>query len=546
MNRKIPWIIAAVLMGLLLIVSAYALPASLNRPVAAAGVATATPLQVASAESPALPSASPNVLAAYEGTLERIYAQVDPSVVNIRVVEKVNPSASTAPGLPFFFGPLVPQGPSVQQGLGSGFVWDKDGHIVTNNHVVAGADQISVTFHDGTTVPAKLVGTDVNSDLAVIKVDVPVSELQPVEIADSTHLTVGQLAVAIGNPFGLQGTMTTGIVSALGRSLPVGDGTSQGPTYSIPDIIQTDAPINPGNSGGVLTDDSGKVIGVTAAIESPVGTSAGIGFAIPSTIVEKVVPTLIQTGHYVWPWFGVSGTNLDPDLAKAMGLKPDQRGALVIAVVAGGPAAKAGLRGSDKQVTIQGADALDGGDVITAINNQPMNGFDDVVTYLADNTRVGETINLTVLRQGKEQTLQVTLAARPQDTSQNSQSGQSSSGGAWLGVQGVTMTSGIAKAMGLSSNQAGVLAEQVIQGSPADQAGLQGGSKSVTIGGKTVQIGGDIIVALDSQPVTQEQDLQAFLDAAQPGQRVILSVLRGGQQLEAFLTLGELPASGTA
>ncbi|MCD6290130.1 MAG: trypsin-like peptidase domain-containing protein, partial [Anaerolineae bacterium] len=182
-----------------------------------------------------------------EGTLERIYAQVNPSVVNIGIVQKrkvMVPIIPEIPGFPFW-GPGVPKTPReyYRRGLGSGFVWDKQGHIVTNNHVVAGADKITVTFHDGTTVPGKVVGTDPDSDLAVVKVDVPADQLHPVQIADSTQVKVGQLAIAIGNPFGLQGTMTQGIVSALGRLLPVGEGGSQGPRYTIPDVIQTDAPI---------------------------------------------------------------------------------------------------------------------------------------------------------------------------------------------------------------------------------------------------------------------------------------------------------------
>ncbi len=234
------------------------------------------------------PVAAAGSVSDLETTLEQIYSQVNPSVVAIDVVE----GASTSSG----FGQL-PQGhPSVPSGaLGSGFVWDKDGHIVTNNHVVAGATKISVTFYDGTIVPATLVGTDPDSDLAVIKVNVPADQLTPVTLADSTQVKVGQLSVAIGNPFGNQNTMTVGFISALARSLPTtrADASSQTGSYTIPDIIQTDTAINPGNSGGVLTDDQGKVIGVTAAIDSQSGSSAGIGFAIPSVIVQKVVPQLI-------------------------------------------------------------------------------------------------------------------------------------------------------------------------------------------------------------------------------------------------------------
>jgi 2-alkenal reductase len=211
------------------------------------------------------------------------------------------------PDLPELF-PNQPQSPNspefqppTNQGLGSGFVWDTHGNIITNNHVVEGAEKIEVTFSDETVVTAELVGADPDSDLAVIRVDLPAGQLQSVQMGDSETLRVGQLAIAIGNPFGLEGTMTVGIVSALGRSLPASDGLTGGPVYSIPNVIQTDAPINPGNSGGVLLNDVGEVIGVTAAIESPVRANAGIGFVIPSSIVNQVVPELIENGSFAHP-----------------------------------------------------------------------------------------------------------------------------------------------------------------------------------------------------------------------------------------------------
>jgi serine protease Do len=564
MRKRTLWAAVAVLLIALIAASAYqftsnntpppvvevtsagaSAPVASGQPAPAGAIAASQ--QSSQQAAPALQNTVPasSLLAAYEGTLEQIYAQVDPSVVNIQVIDTTSSSGSSGAPQSGPFGQLVPQGPQVQQGLASGFVWDQAGHIVTNNHVVDGASQITVRFSDGTTVPAKVVGTDVNSDLAVIQVQAPAGELHPVQVADSGQLKVGQLVVAIGNPFGLQGSMSAGIVSALGRSLPVGNLNSQGPTYSIPDIIQTDAPINPGNSGGVLTNDEGQVIGVTAAIESPVGVSAGIGFAIPSAIVQKVVPVLIKSGHYTWPWLGVSGGDLDPSLAKAMGLNPNQRGALLGDVVAGGPADKAGLHGSSKQVTIQGQTVNVGGDVIIAVNGTPVNGFDDVIAYLANNTQVGETVNLTILRQGKEQTVAVTLAARPQANSPQAQAQQAAGASAYMGVTGVTLTPAIASAMGLSSNQRGILVEGVDQGSPAEQAGLQASSKSVTINGQQMLVGGDVIVAIDGQGVTQAQDLQAFLQQSQPGQDALVTVLRGGRQIEALVTLGDVPAVGT-
>ncbi len=358
--------------------------------------------------APAAQSGTATDLSALQNTFEQIYQKVNPSVVYIQVVEQ---STGFSNNGGFGFG-----NQGVQQASGSGFVWDTAGHIVTNNHVVAGATNISVTFSDGTTATAKVVGTDPNSDLAVVQVNVDKSLLKPVTLTDSTQVKVGQLAIAIGNPYGLEGTMTQGIISGLSRSLPVGldSQTAQtGPTYSIPDIIQTDAAINPGNSGGVLVDDQGNVIGVTAAIASGSGSNSGVGFVIPSAIVNKVVPSLIKSGSYPHPWLGISGTTLTPDLAQAMGLPHNQQGALVGDVTAGGPAAKAGLRGSTQTAVVGGQQAAVGGDVITAINGQPVKSFEDMASYLFDNTQAGQTITLTILRNGRSQQVKVTLGTLP-------------------------------------------------------------------------------------------------------------------------------------
>jgi S1-C subfamily serine protease len=373
-----------------------------------------------------LPSTAPQVVNAapsqtspleIETTVESIYAQVSPSVVNIRVVQKQQvmfPTFPEIPGFPNFNLPF--QGPQeyYTSGLGSGFIWDTQGNIVTCNHVVTGADRITVTFDDGTTVTGKVIGTDPDSDLAVVKVDAPADELQPVQLADSTQVKVGQLAVAIGNPFGLQGTMTVGFVSALGRLLATDTQTAQGLTYSIPDVIQTDAAVNPGNSGGVLVDRDGLVIGVTSAIATSSGSNSGVGFAIPSAIVQKVVPVLIKSGHYQHPWLGISGQSLNPDIAKAMGLPQEQRGALIIDITPNSPADKASLHGSDKQITIDGEQVRIGGDIITAINGQPIKTFDDVITYLARSTEIGQSVTLDVLSGGKTTQVTVKLAARPE------------------------------------------------------------------------------------------------------------------------------------
>ena len=524
-----------------------------NQPVAAQN--STAPAVAAPAPAPAVaPQAlSKNeTMAAIESNLADIYSRVNPSVVSIQVTQKATQvNQQTLPDLPgfrFFFGqPQLPQGQAPQDfyrhGAGSGFVWDQAGHIVTNNHVVEGADKITVTFVDGTTATATVVGTDSASDLAVLKVDVPTAELQPVTLGDSTKVNVGQLAVAIGNPFGLENTMTVGFVSALGRVLPASSGQDQSmlgqlaPTFTIPDIIQTDAPINPGNSGGVLVNDQAEVIGVTAAIESPVRASAGIGFAIPSVIVQKVVPALIQNGQYQHTWLGLSGGTLTPDLATAMNLPANQQGALVVEVTPGGPADQAGLHGSDRQVTIEGQQVPVGGDVIVAIDGQPIKNFDSLVAYLALSTSVNQKVTLTVLRQGKEIPIEVTLAARPESQTNMNQPIQTTGNGPKLGIQGITLTPDIATAMNLPADQQGVLVERIGVGTPADQAQLQGGFKSALINGRQIPIGGDIITAVDGQPITSLEDLQTQIQNAQPGQQVTLTILRDGQQMSVPVTL---------
>jgi S1-C subfamily serine protease len=383
-------------------------------------------------------------------------------------------------------------------------------------------------------VPATLVGADPDSDLAVLKVDVSKDQLQPVQLADSSEIKVGQLAIAIGDPFGLEGTMTTGIISAIGRSLPADETAAQ--SYTIPDIIQTDAPINPGNSGGVLVDSNGHVLGVTSAIESPVRANAGIGFAIPSAIVNNVVPVLIQDGTYVHPWLGISGTSLVPELATAMNLDAGQRGALVEEVMPNSPAEQAGLQASNKQVTIEGADAIVGGDVITAIDNQPVTGMDYLIAYLARSTKVDQKVTLTILRDGKQKSVDVTLAARP--SAEERASTNSGTRGITLGILGTTVDESIAKEMNLSSDQTGVLVTQVNPGSLADTAGLRGGDKTVTINGQKIEIGGDIITALNGQPIASIQELKAALAQLTTDQELGITILRDGVEVQIAIQPG--------
>jgi S1-C subfamily serine protease len=490
--------------------------------------------------------------AALESTLEDLYTKVNPSVVNIHVVIQ-----SSANGNSFGFGnnPLG-QGGQVAEALGSGFVWDKQGHIVTNNHVVDGASSVDVTFSDGLTVPAKVVGKDLNSDLAVIQVNVPQERLQPVTMADSTQVKVGELAVAIGNPFGLQGSMSMGIVSGLARTLPVGNdnqSSSSGQTYAIPDIIQTDAAVNPGNSGGVLVNDQGQVLGVTAAIDTNNTTAggqpsgSGVGFVIPSVIVQKVVPDLIKSGHHDFSWLGISGATMQPEFAQPMNLNSDQRGVLVVEVTPGSPAAKAGIQGSTQQVTINGQQALVGGDVIVAANDQTVNTFEDLITYLAVNTNVGDKVTLKVLRNGKVQSVDVVLEARPatQQATGSLQPSQQSpiAGPSHLGISGVDVDSQIAQAMNLPTNLQGILIEQVQSGSAAQKAGLRAGNKSIVDNGTSITVGGDVIVAIDGQALTGVQDLQMALQQTQPGQTVTLTIIRNGNQRNIQVTLGSATSS---
>jgi 2-alkenal reductase len=347
---------------------------------------------------------------AEEQLLINIYKRVNPAVVNIRVIKRVD---SGSLGLPPVTGtPEAPQSPNdtFQQGVGSGFVIDKQGHIVTNNHVVEKAEEVQVTFSDGSIVHAKVIGTDPDSDLAVIKVDWPADRLAPVELGDSDGIEVGQRAIAVGNPFGLRGTLTVGIVSALGRSLQLGRSSAAvGGRFTIPELIQTDAAINPGNSGGPLLDSQGRVIGVNTAYEAD---ATGVGFAVPVNAVKRVVPELIRTGKYSYPWLGISGSDLTLDVIEAMKL-PVQRGALVISVTPDSPADKAGVRGSNDTLEKSGSELRIGGDVITAIDGQRVGQFDDILVYILRRTKVGQQVTLSIIRSGREQTVQVKLGERP-------------------------------------------------------------------------------------------------------------------------------------
>jgi 2-alkenal reductase len=293
-----------------------------------------------------------------------------------------------------------------REGQGSGFVYDAQGHIITNNHVVEGADTLQVSFSDGSVQTATLVGRDPYADLAVIKVPTLPADARPLPLAHSDDLRVGQIVVALGSPFGLPGSMTSGIISGLGRALPLGDAP-----FRLPDVIQTDAAINPGNSGGPLLDLNGRVIGVNTAIESPSGAFAGVGFAVSADQVARVAPVLIREGRYRYPWMGAELLTLTPPLARELGLEADH-GVLVGSVTAGGPAEQAGLRGGGAAQEVRGQVVRVGGDVITAVDGAPVRSSDEVIRAVLAR-QVGERLELTIVRDGREQRITVTLGERP-------------------------------------------------------------------------------------------------------------------------------------
>ncbi|MRS04965.1 trypsin-like serine protease, partial [bacterium] len=319
----------------------------------------------------------------------------------------------TIPGFPQFQNPQN----TPSQVEGSGFVYDTKGHIVTNNHVIENAANIVVTFSDGSQAAATVVGADPGADLAVIQLAGDFSQLKPLTLADYSTVQVGQIALAIGNPFGLQGSLSAGIVSGLGRMLQTNDQTQTQSTttqsFSIPDMIQTDTAINPGNSGGPLLNASGEVIGVNTAIATTSGTNSGVGYAIPSLIVKQIADLLIKNGKVDHAWLGISGQDLSSSLATAMKLDANQRGILINEVVQGGPAATAGLQGSSTTVTLYGIDVQVGGDVITAIDKVQVKTFDDLLSYVFLNTQSGQKVELSIIRDGKPMTVTLTLQSRP-------------------------------------------------------------------------------------------------------------------------------------
>jgi len=356
----------------------------LSQPTAVSQNQSAPPIQV-----------DPGNIIPQDGSLELLYQQVIPGVVSIQV--------STSQG----------------DGLGSGFVYDTQGHVITNFHVVDGASTVEVDFSSGFKARGTIIGVDKDSDIAVIKVDAPEAELHPLTLGDSGNLQVGQTVIAIGNPFGLNGTMTVGIVSALGRTQASEHSTESGGFFSAADIIQTDAAVNPGNSGGPLLNTSGEVVGINRAIVTNNSNAdgqpinSGIAFAISVNIVKRVTPFLISDGSYDYPYMGISffpDELLDLDVIEALDLK-SSTGAYVLEVVAGGPAEQAGIRAGDKPTRIDSLFA--GGDLVTAIDGKSVRTFDELISYLVTNKSPGDTVVLTVIRDGQSQDISITLGARP-------------------------------------------------------------------------------------------------------------------------------------
>jgi S1-C subfamily serine protease len=381
-KRIVPRFVLSLLFLGLLACSFSDLASRLSTPAPTQPAATQTPVVIVLTPTP-LPPGITSQANVEEQLVINVYAQVSPAVVCITARDQ--------------FGSC----------FGSGFIIDREGHIVTNNHVAGADPELLVTLADDHTVPAEVVGADAGTDLAVLKVDVPPEELTPVLLGDSSALRVGQRAIAIGNPFGLERTVTTGVISSVGRTLPRDDSD-----FQIAQVIQTDAAINPGNSGGPLLNSQGQVIGINTAIRSLTGVNSGVGFAIPVDIVKRVVPELIAQGRYRHPWLGVTGLSISPEMVAAMSLPVDS-GVLIFRVEPDSPAERASLLGGDRDVVVSGRPMRAGGDILVAINESVVKGFDDLINYLASFTSVGDVVKLTVVRNGEQIGLELTLEERP-------------------------------------------------------------------------------------------------------------------------------------
>jgi serine protease Do len=445
--------------------------------------------------------------------------------------------------------------------LGSGFIYDKSGHIVTNYHVVSGKninEKFDITFIDGTAYEAEVMGIDPFAEIAVLKIPLQNNsqvkeKLVPLPIGNFTEVDVGQRVVAVGNPFGLSASITEGIVSGLGRLLPAISPAEMDqtflipdtPAFSIPNIIQTDAAINPGNSGGPLLNMKGDVIGINTAIFSTTGVYSGVGFAIPSYLIQQVVPALITTGSYQHPYLGVSGIDVNTDIAEISGLE-NTTGFLVIQVTSGSPAEKTGIRGGSILTEIDGREIELGGDVIIDVDNNPIRKIDDLLSYLEREKEVGEKITLSVIRNGQEQQIDVTLAARPTppalgiETIQGTQDNRPT-----LGVTGIQVTPEIALQMNVPANilegGKGFLVIDIIRNGSAENADIRGGYISTNIGAAELELGGDIILEIDNAIIKSVEDIRKALSTKQIGDTVQLEIYRDNETLTIPVTLKSKP-----
>jgi serine protease Do len=451
---------------------------------------------------------------------------------------------------------------------GSGFVYDNLGHIVTNYHVVGNPQETNlherafhITFLDGTTYIGRVIGADLYSELAVMMVEnITRESLIPLPLGNSSQLSIGQPVVAVGNPFGLSGSMTEGIVSGLGRilpsSVPQGDlllRQEDAPPFLIPNIIQTDAVINPGNSGGPLLTTSGEVIGMNTAILSNTGVYAGVGSAIPSDVIKKIVPELISTGTYRQPYIGIAGVDMSPEIADEMGLN-GSRGFLVTEVTSGSPAERSGIRGEGALTDINGRQIELGGDVIVAVDNVSVRKIDDLLSYLQSERSIGETVTLTVIRDGKNQEIGMTLAARP--TQQQQEIEQRQQERPTLGINSINMTEQIAARMNLTLQQqplsddqdgerGGVLVIDVFADGPAENAGIRGGFIVANINRTLIEIGGDVIVRIDDTMIPNVDALNKFIDNKNIGDTIQVTVVRNSQPISIPVSVGSTSELGT-
>lgn len=488
------------------------------------------PAQSLTAKTDQMTNSMPNSTSDYSNSLPDLFSKVEKSVVQI-----------TEPG-------AVQNGLPNPSRLGSGFVYDKLGHIVTNFHVVDGAknNKAYITFLDGVSYEGNVIGTDPYSDLAVIKLidlnENVSSKLAPVELGNSSQVRIGEKVVAVGNPFGLSGSLSEGIISGLGRLMPAGDSGQAPkdpynngspevakPSFSIPDIIQTDAAINPGNSGGPLIDMKGKLIGINTAIFSNTGVYSGIGFAIPSNFLSKIVPELINVGHYEHPYIGVNGFDITPEIAKMINLK-EAVGFLVVNVTEGSPAQISGVQGGNETIHLNGTPLRIGGDIITSIDDKPVRKVDDILSYLENYKSIGDKVNLTVLRGQdlEKKDISMILTARPPP--------ESSVIHPTLGVLGLDVTPEIASFLNLSRSD-GFLITSILENSSAAKANLKGGYTVSDVNGTLLELGGDVIIRLDNVNVKTQQDIKDYLNTKKVGDSVIVTVLRDGSYKTVTLTL---------